>query len=49
MGKLDEARKVVARLREITSVVVPTADYLRVPEQRNLFLHGLSLATGGPG
>ena len=49
MGKLDEARKVVARLREITSVVVPTADHLRVPEQRNLFLHGLSLATGGPG
>ncbi len=31
MGKLDEARKVVARLREITSVVVPTADHLRVP------------------
>lgn len=49
MGQLDEARKVVARLREITSVVVPTADHLRVPEQRKLFLDGLRLATDDPG
>ena len=46
MGRLDEARKVIARLREITSVVVPTADHFRVPEQRKLFLDGLALATG---
>jgi adenylate cyclase len=46
LGRLDEARKVIARLREITSVVVPTADHLRVPEHRKQFLDGLALATG---
>jgi TolB-like protein len=45
MGRLDEARKVIARLREITSVIVPTTDHLRVPEHRKLFLDGLCLAT----
>jgi adenylate cyclase len=49
MGRLDEARRVIARLREITSVVVPTADHLRIPEQRKLFLDGLRLAIGEPG
>ncbi len=49
MGRLDEARKVIASLREIASVVVPTADHLRVPEQRRLFLDGLRLAAGEPG
>ncbi len=48
-GRLDEARKAVARLREIALVVVPTAEYLRVPEQRKLFLDGLRLAAGEPG
>jgi hypothetical protein len=49
MGRLDEARKVIGRLREITSVVVPTADHLLVPEQRKLFIDGLRLAAGEPG
>ena len=46
MGRLHEARNVVARLREITQVVVPTTEHLRVPEQRKLFLDGLHLAAG---
>jgi TolB-like protein len=44
MGRLDDAREVVTRLRAVTSVVVPSADHLRVPEQRELFLSGLRLA-----
>ena len=46
MGRLDEAREVVARLRTITSVVIPSASHLRNPEQRELFLSGLRLAVG---
>jgi TolB-like protein len=44
MGRLDDARAVVTRLRAIASVVVPPAEHLRVPEQRELFLSGLRLA-----
>jgi pentatricopeptide repeat protein len=46
MGRLDEARDVVERLRAITPLVVPNANYLRNPEQRELFLSGLRLAAG---
>jgi TolB-like protein/class 3 adenylate cyclase len=46
MGKLDQAREVVVRLRAITSVVIPSANYLRNIEQRELFLSGLRLAAG---
>jgi TolB-like protein/class 3 adenylate cyclase len=44
MGRLDEAREVVARLRTITSVVIPDASYLRNPEHRELFVSGVRLA-----
>ena len=45
MGRLDEARDVVARLRAITRLVVPTSpSYFRAPEHRELFLSGLRLA-----
>ena len=44
MGRLDEAREVVKRLRNITPVVVPTFSFLRNPEHRELFLSGLRLA-----
>ena len=47
MGRLDEAREVVARLRAGAAVVVPSADYLRNPEQRELLLSGWRLAAGG--
>jgi TolB-like protein/tetratricopeptide (TPR) repeat protein len=46
LGRLDEARDVVKRLRAITSSVVPDASYLRNPEHRELFLLGLRLAAG---
>jgi adenylate cyclase len=46
MGRLDDAREVVERLRGITSVVVPSATPLRNAEHRELFLSGLRLAMG---
>jgi adenylate cyclase len=46
MGRLDEARAIVARLRAITSLVVPSDLPLRNPEDRELFLSGLRLAAG---
>jgi adenylate cyclase len=44
MGRLDEARAVVARLRAITPELVPNAAQFRNPEDRELFLSGLRLA-----
>jgi hypothetical protein len=44
MGRLDDAREIVGRLRAVTSVVIPDASYLRNPEHRELFLSGLRLA-----
>ena len=46
MGRLDEARAIVARLRAITPLVVPSASPFRDPEHRELFLSGLRLAMG---
>jgi len=46
MGRLDDAREIVARLRAITSVVVPDASYLRHPEHRELLVSGLHMAAG---
>ena len=46
MGRLDEAREIVAGLRAITPVVIPDASYLRNPEHRELLLSGLRLAAG---
>jgi len=46
MGRLDEARVIIARLRAITPLVVPSDLPLRNPEDRELFLSGLRLAAG---
>jgi len=46
MGRLDDARAIVARLRAITPVVVSSAAHLRNPEDRELLLSGLRLAIG---
>ena len=46
LGRLDEAREIVQRLRAITPVVIPDVSYLRNPEHRELFLSGLRLAAG---
>jgi len=44
MGRLDEAREIVRRLRVITPVVMERATRYRTPECRELFLSGLRLA-----
>jgi len=46
MGRLNEAREIVKRLRAITPVVVPSDTPYRNPEHRELFLSGLRLAAG---
>jgi adenylate cyclase len=46
MGRLDEARAVLARLRTITPLVVPSELPWRKPEDRELLLSGLRLAIG---
>ena len=48
MGRLDEARAIIARLRAITPLVVPSNLPWRNPEYRELFLSGLRLAAGDP-
>jgi TolB-like protein/class 3 adenylate cyclase len=44
MGQLDDARVIVERLRAITPVVIPDANYLRNAGHRDLYLTGLRLA-----
>ena len=46
MGRLDEAREIVRRLRAITSLVIPDASFAPDPEYRELLLSGLRLAMG---
>jgi TolB-like protein/class 3 adenylate cyclase/Flp pilus assembly protein TadD len=46
MGRLDEARETIERVRQITLVVVPSATHWRDPEQRAFYLEGLRLAAG---
>jgi adenylate cyclase len=46
LGRLDEARAILARLRAITPVVVPASMVFRNPEHRGLLLSGLRLAAG---
>jgi adenylate cyclase len=46
MGRLDEARAVVTRLKAVTPVIVPSYIPYRNPEHRELFLSGLRLAAG---
>jgi adenylate cyclase len=46
MGRLDEAREIVKRLRRISRLVIPSIVTLRNPEHRELFLSGLRLAMG---
>ena len=46
MGRLDQAHAIVARLRAITPVLVPSDLPFRNPEDRELYLSGLRLAAG---
>jgi hypothetical protein len=46
MGRLNEAREIVSRLRVITPVVISNVIPYRNPEHAELFLSGLRLAAG---
>jgi adenylate cyclase len=46
MGRSEEAREIVERLRAITPLLVPSGFQFRNPEHRELFLSGLRLAMG---
>jgi adenylate cyclase len=46
LGRLDDAREIVSRLRAITRVVVERATRYRNPEHRELYLSGLRIAAG---
>ena len=46
MGRLDEAREIVGRLRTIAPVMISDASYMRNREQRELLLSGLRMAMG---
>jgi hypothetical protein len=46
MGRVDEAREIVRRLRAVTPIVMEPATRYRNPELRELFLSGLRLAAG---
>ena len=49
MGRLDDAREIVSRLRTITPAVMEPATRYRNPELRELLLSGLRLAAGEAG
>jgi len=49
MGRFDDARGIVSRLRAITPLVMEPATRYRNPELRELFLSGLRLAASEPG
>jgi adenylate cyclase len=49
MGRLDDAREIIRRLRGITPAVMEPATRYRNPELRELFLSGLRQASGAAG
>jgi hypothetical protein len=46
MGRLDDAREAIERLRAFTSLIIPPTLPIRNPEHRELLLSGLRLAAG---
>ena len=49
MGRSRDAQDMVSKLREMTPVLIPTAEHWRIPEDREFYLAGLRLATGEGG
>jgi len=49
MGRSRDAQDMVKRLREMTPVLIPTAEHWRIPEDREFYLAGLRLAAGEAG
>ena len=46
MGRHRDAQDMVKKLREMTPLLVPSAEHWRVPEDREYYLAGLRLAVG---
>jgi adenylate cyclase len=46
MGRLEEAQELVKQLRAITIDVIPSAEHLRIREDREYYLDGLRSAVG---
>jgi adenylate cyclase len=46
MGRARDAQDMVRRLREMTPVLIPTAEHWRIPEDREFYLAGLRSAAG---
>ena len=46
LGRLEDARDTLGRLRAITSLMIPDASFLRNAQHRELYLSGLRLAAG---
>jgi len=46
MSRSRDAQEMVRKLRELTPVLIPTAEHWRIPEDREFYLAGLRLATG---
>ena len=44
MGRLEEARQAMKRLKDLTNMVVPSATNWRNPEHREFYLSGLRMA-----
>jgi tetratricopeptide (TPR) repeat protein len=46
LGRLGDAQSIVGKLRQITPVLVPSAEHWRIREDREYYLDGLRLAVG---
>jgi adenylate cyclase len=46
MGRIEEARAIIERLRTISPLVVPELNQFRNPKHRELILSGLRMAVG---
>jgi hypothetical protein len=46
MGRIEEAREVIARLRAITPDVMPNVSLLQNLDHRELYLSGVRMAAG---
>jgi hypothetical protein len=46
LGQLGDAQSIVEKLRQITPVLVPSAEHWRIREDREYYLDGLRLAVG---
>jgi hypothetical protein len=46
LGRLGNAQSIVEKLRQITPVLVPSAEHWRIREDREFYLDGLRLAVG---